>query len=235
MSLLTIIQDVCDRIGLARPSAVVGSSDSQVRNLLGLAQQEVRDLASRAEWQALIVEKTFTATATAAQSGAIPTDFDRMVNGSFWNRTRDNYIHGPMTPQEWQAIQATFAPNVSEAFRIRGSSILITPTPTAGDTYAYEYITKYVVGTASSTSPTLEAFAADTDIPYVREELVTLGVIWRFQKARGLDYGESMQTYELAVKRAKDRDGAAPIIVMGGPADLTRAPRGRIPDGDWNL
>ncbi len=235
MSLLTVVQDTCDRIGLSRPSSVVGSSDSQVRNLLGLAQQEVRDLAARHAWQSLILEKTFTATATAAQSGAIPTDFDRLVDGSMWNRTRDNYIHGPMSPQDWQMIQATVAPNITEAFRVRGNSLLITPTPTAGDTYAFEYVTKYVVGAAASTAPTLEQFTADTDIAYVRDELLTLGLVWRFQKSRGLDYGESMQTYEIAVKRAIDRDGGRPVLSMGEPSDLTRAPRARVPDGNWNL
>lgn len=235
MSLLTIVQAVADRVGLARPSAVIGSSDTQVRGLLGLAQQEGKDLADRFNWQALTAEKTFTATATAAQSGAIPDDFDRFVNGSMWNRTRDNYVHGPMLPQDWQQIQATVGPNIVEAFRVRGSSLLITPTPTAGDSYAYEYISTYWVGTAASSSATLTEFAADTDIAYLKEELITLGVIWRFLKARGLDYSEAMQTYEIAIKRAYDRDGGTPYLMMSGPDQVAWPPRARVPDGSWNL
>jgi hypothetical protein len=46
-SLLTIIQDVADRIGLVRPSSVIGSSDHQVRQLLALANQEGREQARR--------------------------------------------------------------------------------------------------------------------------------------------------------------------------------------------
>ncbi len=235
MSLLTLVQSVTDRIGLARPTAVVGSSDTQVRGLLSLANQEGKDLAARFDWSVLMKEKTFPATATAAQSGAIPDDFDRFVNGSMWNRTRDNFLFGPMSPQDWQAIQATVAPNVTEAFRVRGSSLLITPTPTAGDTYAFEYLSTYWVGTAASSSATLTEFSADTDITYLREELIALGVIWRFQKARGLDYSEAMQTYEIAIKRAFDRDGGAGVVVMSGPCEMTRAPRARVPDGNWDL
>ena len=232
MSLLTIVQAVSDRVGLVRPSAVIGSSDAQVRNLLGLVQQEGRDLAARYNWSALIKEKTFTATATAAQSSAIPTDFDRFVNGSMWNRTRDNYIQGPLSAQDWQAIQATVAPSIIEAFRVRGSSLLITPTPTAGDSYAYEYVSTFWAGVAASTEPGLVEFTADNDNGYIKEELLTLGTVWRFQKARGLDYGESMQSYEIAVKRAIDRDGGAGVVMMGGPSE-SWPPKARIPETGW--
>lgn len=234
MSLLTIIQSAADRIGLVRPSSGIGSSDTQVRGLVALAQQEGKDLAARHPWQALTKEKTFTATATAAQSGAIPDDFDRFVDKSMWNRTRDNCITGPMNAVEWQEIQATVAPNVTEAFRVRGDSLLITPTPTVGDAYAYEYVSLYWAGAAADTEPTKEEFSADTDISFLREELLVLGVIWRFQKARGLDYGESMQSYEIAVKRAIDRDGGRPTLYSGG-RDLGWPPRARVPDGNWSL
>jgi hypothetical protein len=235
MSLLTIIQTAADRIGVVRPTAIIGSADIQVRNLLGLAQQEGRDLASRFNWQALTKEKTFTAVATAAQPGAIPTDFDRMIDGSMWNRTRDNWIAGPMTIQDWQAIQATVAPNVTEGFRIRGDSLLITPTPTAGDIYAYEYVSLHWASAADGTAPTRDGFESDTDIAWLREELITLGVVWRFLRARGLDYSEAFTTYEIAVKRAMNRDGGSPIIVMGGPDSEYLPPRARTPDGNWNL
>ena len=66
MSLLTLVQSVTDRIGLARPTAVVGSNDTQIRGLLSLANQEGKDLATRFDWSVLMKEKTFTATATAA-------------------------------------------------------------------------------------------------------------------------------------------------------------------------
>lgn len=232
MSLLTIIQSAADRIGIVRPSAGIGSSDQQIRSLVALAQQEGRDLAARFNWQALTRETTFTATATAAQSGALPTGYDRIIRNGMWNRTRDNCVHGPMTAQDWQAIQATIAPSIVEGFRIRGDSLLITPTPTAGDSYAFEYVSQYWAGTAASTTPTLDEFSADTDIAYLREELLVLGVIWRFQKARGLDYGESMQTYEIAVKRAMDRDGGTVAIMMGG-GDAEWPPKARVPETGW--
>jgi len=235
VSLLTICQNAAKRLGVPVPSLVVGSSDTTVLQMLGLAQQEGKELANRHPWQRLVKEKTFIATATAVQSGAIPDDVDRMVNGSFWNRTRDNYITGPISPQDWQAIQATVAPNVVEAFRMRGNDMLITPTPTAGDLYAYEYVSMYWVSSASGPAATQDEFATDTDVSVLSEEVITLGLVWRFMRAKGFDYSEAFRSYELAVKRRIDRDGAAPTIMMGGPADLRRAPRALPPDGNWDL
>ncbi len=37
---------------------------------------------------------------------------------------------------------------------------------------------------------------------------MTLGVIWRYRKAKGLDYGEDMATYELEVAKSILNDGA---------------------------
>ena len=41
MNLLTLIADAADRLGVVRPTSVVGSADQQVRQLLALAQHGV--------------------------------------------------------------------------------------------------------------------------------------------------------------------------------------------------
>lgn len=235
MSLLTLCQSAAQRIGITVPTAIIGSTDTQTLQILGLAQQEGKELASRFNWQRLTKEQTFTAVAQAEQTGAVPADFDRFIDGSMWNRSKDNLIYGPMSPQEWQSIQATWAPNVLEAFRMRGDAILITPTPTAGNTYAFEYVSTYWVAAAGSTTGTKTEFAVDSDVALLDEELISLGVTWRFLRTKGFDYSEAFRTYELALKRRQSRDGGSPIVVMSGPPNWFGAPKARVPDGSWNL
>lgn len=235
MSLLTIVTAAADRIGIPRPNGVVGSSDLHARMMLSLAQQEGKDLASRFSWQAITKEKTFTATATETQSGVIPTDFDRFVDGTFWNRTENRMVIGPVSAQEWQALKSDRIQAVHDTFRQRGDSLLMLPTPSAGASYAFEYVSTYWVGTAGSTTPSLTEFAADTDIAYLSEELITLGVVWRYQRARGLDYAESFQSYELMLHRKIGRDAGSPTLSMTGPSDRYPAPKATIPDGSWVL
>jgi len=235
MSLLTIIQDASDRIGIVRPSAVTGSADHQVRNLLALAQQEGKELARRGSWQTITKETTFLTTAAETQTNALPADYDRMIPGTFYNRTQKRIVTGPLTAQEYADYKGRLTSLVYEAFRIRGNSILILPTPTANETMAFEYVSKYWAGTSADTASTAAAFAADSDQAFLDEEAMTLGVVWRYLRSRGQDYGEAFAAYERHVAQLLGRDGGARTLYMGARAD-TRVPRApQVPDGNWPL
>ena len=211
MSLLTMIHGSCDPLGIARPSSVVGSSDQQIRQLLGLANQEGKELAKRHNWQRITKEKTITATATEEQSSAIPSDFDRILNGTFYNRTQNRRVEGPMDAAEWQQYKASIASVLFDAYRIRGNSMLLAPTPT------------------------LAAWAADTDVGILPEDLMGLGVVWRFLKAKGLDYSEPFRTYEAQLMLAVGRDGGKRSVYMGRSMDYRRRREPRWPDGSWDV
>lgn len=235
MSLLSLTQDACDRIGLPRPSLVIGSSDTQVRQLLGLAQQEGKDLARRGPWQELTKETTFTATATTTQSGALPSDFERMIEGTFWNRTQDRRVVGPLTPQKWQMLQTGLYSLVWDAFRIRGTEILMSPAPTAGDTLAFEYVSKNWCTNANG-STERSSWVADDDVGLLDEELLTLGLIWRFKKAKGLDYSEEFRSYEQMIEKKLANDGGMGVLDLNG--DRLDGGGGAydpfIPEGTWS-
>lgn len=234
MSLLTIIQDAAGRLGLSQPSSVIGSSVQQTKNLLAAAQVEGKSLAKRHAWQILTAEQTFTATATETQSSAVPTDFDRFVDETFYNRTQKRPVYGPLSAREWQFAKSVVTAVIIESFRQRGSStdLLMTPTPTAGDSYAYEYISKNWCESSGGTNQS--AWAADTDTGILDEELMTRGVMWRFLRGNGLDYGEEFRDYEMMVRQAISRDGGKRTLNTG--ARGSRAPHAPlVQDGSWNL
>jgi hypothetical protein len=234
MSLLTLLQRAADLLSLARPATVIGSSDQQVRNLYALAIEEAKDLASAHNWQSLTREATFTTTATAAQSSAIPTDLDRFIPNSFFNRDTRRPVLGPITPQLWQGIQANPQLNrVFLAFRERDGAFLITPTPPAGQTIAYEYVTSKWARKSDLTLDYTE-WQADTDTSYIDEWLITLGVRWRWKKSKGLPYGEDFDTYEKQRDQNRGRDGAAGAISLTGREyQLGILPN--LPEGNWNF
>ncbi len=235
MSLLTIVQDVTDRIGISRPTQVVGSSDNNIRMLLSLAQQEGKELAKRHDWQALLKEDSITATATEVQSGAIPTDFGRLVEGSMYNRTQHRPVIGPINAQRWQQIKSVTAVSVWSAFRIRGDAFLMTPTPVAADEIYFEYVSKYWCGAAADTEPTQEAWTADDDIGFMSEECMTLGVQWRYLRARGLDYAEPFRLYEEMVARDAATDGGNRILDLSPDNIGVAWYDPYISDGTWPL
>jgi len=236
MNLLQIGQAVADRVGLPRPTSIISSSDQVTRQLVALVQQEGKELASRYGWRVLTKEKTFTATATEIQSSVIPADFDRFVDGTFWNRTENRLVLGPASAQEWQALKSDRIQAVHDIFRHRGNDLLLLPTPGAGNSYSFEYVSTYWVATASaSTTGSQEEFTDDGDIPLLDSELMVLGAAWRFLRSKGLDYSEPFRSYEVLVARKIGRDGGAPTLNMTGPSDKYPAPKATIPDGSWNI
>lgn len=229
-TLLSMIQDACDVIGLARPASVVGGSDQNVRTMLGIANREGRELAKRFDWQVLQATHTFLSVA-AEEQDAIPADFARFIDESFWNRSQNRPVLGPTSPEEWEELSATSAPAVTDYWRRYGNLIFIKGTPTAGETYAYGYVSKNWVYADDGTLKS--SFTLDTDIPLLDDELITLGVIWRFARSRGLDYSEDRQTYERAVSRAMASDGGRRTLNFSGEGGTP--PGMRIPEGNWSL
>jgi hypothetical protein len=230
MTLLTIIQRTCDLIGVARPAAVVTSTDQTVRQLYALANEEGDSLASSFNWQALRSQYTFTTQASAVQASALPADLDRLISNSFFNRTTRRTVIGPITPQQWQAIQAQPQLNrVFLAFVQRDGQFLVTPTPAAGQTIAYEYIsTNWAISPAGVPQ---DSFTADADTTYLSERLMILGLRWRYLSSRGLPYAEEMRTYGLQVEQVQARDGGNSELSTTGDDAYILSPN--IPEGSF--
>ena len=222
MSLLSICQGALREIGeLEVPTSIVGNANLTAVQMLALAQREGRELSRRTVWQALVKEKTFTVTAAAAQTGAIPSDFRYIVSATWWDRTNKWRMLGPATPQQWQALNSGIVQaGVRRWFRIRGDSMLIYPTPTnTTDTIAFEYVSDQWCETAGGTGQS--AWAADTDVGVLSEELMQMGLAWRFLKAKGLAYAEELASYEREVDKAIARDGGMPTLNMAGAPGYT--------------
>jgi hypothetical protein len=230
LSLLSVLQTVAARLALAQPAAVVGSTDRQVQQLLALANEEGEALSRSYPWQAVRKEQTFVTTATQPQGAALPADFDRFVPNSFFNRSTRRPMTGPITPRQHQWIQAQpVYSTVYLAFIERTGQFLIDPTPAAGDVIAYEYLSNQWAKSSGGAGQT--QYLADTDLSFLDEELIALGLRWRFLRAKGLDYAEEMATYELEVERAQARDGGSTALTLAPqPIDPNRV---NIPDGNF--
>lgn len=234
MTVATIVTDATERIAVALGGTTVFSNAGETaKQMRALANQDGIELMRRDTWEQLTTEKTFTALAQEEQTGAIPSDFDHMLNETFYNRTRKRQVTGPLSPTEWQAQKSILATVLYDSYRIRGSAILMIPVPTAGDEYAYEYITKNWC--ESSVGVGKPRFTADTDVSLIDEELITLGVVWCFLKAKGFDYAESFRTYELQVSQALARSGSKRTINFAQRTNYGRPRYPGVQDGNWNL
>jgi hypothetical protein len=222
MNLLAIVRAACAELSLPQPSAVVGATDQTAVLMLALANSEGRDLSRRYAWQALTREATFTTVAAESQgtlAGIVSGQLVRyIVNDTIWNRTTGEPVLGPRAGTIWQGYKAvTFSSPLNE-YRIRGNELLFIPTPTAGHTCAFEYVSRYWC-TDVTGATYRDAFAADTDLALIDDELLLSGLLWRWRKAKGFDYAEEHMHHERQVADAMARDGTKPILDMAGPMD----------------
>jgi len=226
---------VCSRIGITAPTSFSSSSDPQIIQIIALANEEGQELAARYPWAAITIEKTFSSVATESQ-GAITTlagtDFKYVLNDIMWNRTLLRPVLGPLMPHQWQELKARNITGPWAQYRIRGANLLFIPIPAAGNTIAFEYISaNWVTLNAGGTG---SAWANDADTGLVDEQVMAQGVIWRWQRAKGLEYAETFDQYERLVADAMGRDGGKPTLnMLGAYGDY---PFGVVvPLGSWNV
>lgn len=208
MSALSIIQSVSRELGgFAYPNAAATSSDQQIIQLFALLNREGKELAKRPEngWQVLNFDASFTTVATEIQGSinTIAPNYRFILNDTIYNTTRRWPVYGAMSPQEWAKQKALFALVPYNQYRITGGSIRFIPNPTAGDICTFQYQSKNWVTDGSNT---FNAFTTDTQTSLLDEDLLELGLKWRWKAEKGLDYAEDFATYERSVNDAIARD-----------------------------
>jgi hypothetical protein len=237
MSLLTVIQYACGRLNIPVPTAAMGTiTDPQVLQLIRLLEEEGTDLSRRGPWQAITFEATHTTIASEDQ-GAMATiasnGFRDIRNDTFWDRTNKLPIIGPLSDQEWQTRKGLTTTGPRYVYRIRGGKLLVNPTPTAGYSWAFEYMSQHwILGVDGTTYKSY--FTLDTDTILLPETLILMGLRWRWKKEKGREYAEDFATYEMQVKDALGRDGGKPVLSMSDDM-RSRQPGVFVPDRSWAL
>lgn len=197
MSLLTACQDVADVIGLTRPTAIASGTDQLARQMFAIAKDVLAELGLM-DWPFLQIPYSFDTVVDQA-SYSMPADFGREVGDTVFLASQYYQLRGSLTPGDWQRQRNSLAvQNGRYKFRLFGLplKLYITPTPSAAEEIVLEYQTTYRVQQADTTYKT--TFFADDDEALVPEDLLKMGIRWRLKRAKGLDYSEDFNEYEIA-------------------------------------
>jgi len=237
MSALTIIQTVCAWQGLSIPQALFSATDPQTIELRNLLNEEIGELKKWPDtyWRKLIREHTFISIAASVQdSTAIADDMEYIIPSTMWDRTISRPCLGPIDPQVWQAWEARpVLTSVLWGWRLRGNDFLTAPTPPAGDTVAYEFISSLAVySEGTATTPDQAYFEADADTSVFDELMVARGVRWRYLSQKKLDYAQEYQVWVALVQREASRNKGMPVLsAAGNPWSAIGGPF--VPDMSW--
>lgn len=232
LSLLNIVTYFAGRNNIPVPTTVIGNTDTRVLQILRLLEEEGNDLAMRGDWNTLTYQASHTTTA-AEDQGAIttiaPTSFRKILNETIWDRSGRLPIF-PVDSIQWQAIKAVVPSGVSPyRYRFRGGNLLVTPTPTAGLSWYFEYISKAWILNGASTK--VSYYVADADVSYLPDDLLLAGLRWRYLREKGLEYAELYRTYETQVQYYLGTEKPRPRLNLVTPD--TRMPGIYVPAGSW--
>lgn len=151
------------------------------------------------------------------ESYALPSDFNYLINDTIWDRGYRWQIIGSMNAQEWQVLKSGLSPTgPRRRFRLMDGLLYLDPIPYDSNTIAYEYYSNAWCATSGGTPQT--AWANDTDVPILSDDLFVLGIIWRFRRAKGLDYAQEYKTYMDKVQSMIGRASGARALPLGASA-----------------
>ena len=228
-------QNVADFTGFERPTSVISNTDPIARQLLALAQREGKQLMRVSDWAILKKEHTFsTSNGTAAY--ALPSDFDRLVLETSYNRSDNDILTGPISSSEYQLVNHGMATTgTTEKFRLKAASnalkFELDPTPSSTQTIGFEYVSNQFCQSSGGSGQA--AWAADTDTGILDETTMEMGITWRFKAAHGLEYGEDYKQYQLEVRQAVARNGSSPVLQLDDARKLIIGPYQS--DGNYGL
>lgn len=235
MSLLTICQQAATASGFDQPASIVNNSDQTATQLLTLVKLEGNQLSQAKNWQRLVSEHTFTLT-TGTQTYALPADFRWIIPQTTYDRDNKRIVLNPLSGQEWQFLKAwSTVAGLTRRIRIWGNLLEFEQTITSADngkTIAFEYLSSYWVDIAAGGTPKA-AYTLDTDVALLDENLLTLGLIWRFRRAKGLDYDTEYQEYMAIRNIAMAGDGGARTLNMGASSLISHLTNPNVPDSGY--
>jgi len=143
MTLLSIADNVAYETKGENPATIAGNTTPGATQLLRLINKVGTRLMRLYDWKILETESTFTASGNEIMVTAanMPSDFDRFIPETFWDRDSENLVTGPISPVEWGGLKARTYTDINNIkFIHRGGAISALPVVGVGVNLAFEYI-----------------------------------------------------------------------------------------------
>jgi hypothetical protein len=227
MTVLSVVKRVALKIGHDRPDMVFGATDRTELELADCATDTADMIAKAFDWQVLQQIQTYTGNGVS-DGFDLPTDYDRMVEGAdMWsNRWTWPFNHIAST-NEWLEYLTTPYTFVSGNWTIYGGQFHFLPIMSSTDVLKFFYVTKNKVKAAGGGLK--ESFTVDTDEFRLSENLLRLGMIWKWKSQKGIPYDEDIRAYETEFNKLMLSDKGARGVVRSGDMRLPRNVRVAFP------
>lgn len=197
MSLLSVCQNVLDIVGWDSFSTISASTDKTARQIKALANQELINLGKRFDWRMLVKDHTFSTVIGQTQYDT-PEDFDKLIADSAYNTDEYYRIRSSMTERQWNAWRFGLFGSIShERYRLEyvggAAKFVLSPPPDQSESLVFWY--KSVNYARDNSGALKRTYEIDSDVAVIPENVIEAGLLWRFRRAKGLDYSAELAEY----------------------------------------
>lgn len=235
---LGIINQSLQELGLPSVVTIVSeSTDRTAFQLAGLMNALGAQLVKAHDWQFLEKEAEFTGDGVKTEFD-LPPDFGRQVNQTQWSSKNKRPMSGPLNAQGWSWINfGIVSVGVYYRYRILGNKMHVFPTPAAGETFHFYYISKnWVVNNSNPAGPVYrDSVIQDDDVPLFDFGLMVAGSKFKIWSAKGMQSSELSQEFDYMLTAEKGQNQGAAVISLDRRFDYMYISYRNIPDGGFNV
>jgi len=167
----------------------------------------------------IILNQVATSTATGTTltctkvKYAMPSDYDRIINDTQWDKSKHWRMLGPETAQQWEwLISGYISTGPRVRFRIFGTYFTIWPALGSSTVLGFEYVSNAWAASSAGTGQT--SLSADADTCIFPNALMVLGLKLKYFEAKGFDTLALMRDYTRHLDIAKANDSGAQMLSM---------------------
>lgn len=225
LNLKQILNSVLGESGFLEKTAFAGSSDSDDKQMVAIANRMATSVLEFYNWSALINDFSLTITTNGGTmtddgsgtktSYALPADFSNLIPDSAWEVDGSRRIELPTSQSRWYMYKfSAYSDGGTIRARIMGDQIEVY-NPQLGDSFNLAYISEYPVVSAGAVPQ--KYFVQDDDLFVLDEEVLIKGIQWKWGHAKMMpQWQDWKQDYLSDMNAAIGRDTGGRTI--GGMA-----------------
>lgn len=216
MTVLSAMQSAAIRLVGYKPAVFFTSSETFELEIVDLLNEVARDICKINDWQALTKIESYTGDGVT-DTFEFPSDYDRqLVNTNLQdlNNWAWNYMHIADLNQ-FMFIRARGFQQFPGSWTIYDNKFQFTPPPPPNQTASFPYVSRNFAKQQNGNSSS--EFQNDTDEFVIRggEDLLTLGLVWRWRENKKLDYTGDQEAFTMMLEQIAAKDKGSNIIRKG--------------------